>query len=62
MVSLASPTAFRYPRDARRPGAPWVAREASPPGPPRPHLLARVRDALRARHYGRSATWRTDEW
>jgi integron integrase len=33
--------------------APWIAREASPPPPPRPSLLDRVREAIRTRHYSR---------
>lgn len=33
--------------------APLILREASPPLPPRPRLLDRVRDAIRTRHYSR---------
>src|ERR671919_2575715 len=33
--------------------APWILREASPPPPPRPRLLDRVRAAIRTRHYSR---------
>jgi hypothetical protein len=38
-------------------GFPFSAHESSPPGPPRPRLLDRVRAALRIRHYSR----RTEE-
>ena len=37
--------------------APWACRESGPPEPPKPRLLDRVRQALRARHLGR----RTEE-
>ena len=37
--------------------APWACRESDPPEPPKPRLLDRVRQALRARHLSR----RTEE-
>ncbi len=37
--------------------APWACRESGPPEPPKPRLLDRVRQALRARHLSR----RTEE-
>ena len=37
--------------------APWACRESDPPEPPKPRLLDRVRQALRARHMSR----RTEE-
>jgi hypothetical protein len=37
--------------------APWGCRESGPPEPPKPRLLHRVRQALRARHLSR----RTEE-
>ena len=33
--------------------APWIVCETSPPSPPRPRLLDRVRQAIRTRHYSR---------
>ena len=36
---------------------PWASRESGPPEPPKPRLLDRVRQALRARHLSR----RTEE-
>ena len=36
-----------FPSARRR----WLAREAGPPGPPKPRLLDRVRGTLRARHF-----------
>src|SRR5262245_14292677 len=34
-------------------GPPLAVHEAGPPGPPKPRLLDRVREAIRARHYSR---------
>jgi integron integrase len=45
---LTYPTASEIPRDAW-----WVLREPAPDGPPKPKLLDRVRQTLRARHYSR---------
>ena len=51
MVALQSSRPVRY---AARTGEPlasiFVARETGPGGPPKPRLLDRVRDAIRARH------------
>src|SRR3989454_3569569 len=49
-VSRSTATGRLYPVPAF---APWIAREASTPPPPRPRLLDRVREAIRARHYSR---------
>jgi hypothetical protein len=46
-----------YPTVTTGAQAPWLGREARPPGPPAPRLLDRVRVALRARHFSR----RTEE-
>ena len=54
MVALQSSGPVRY---AARTGEPlasiFVARETGPGGPPKPRLLDRVREAIRARHYSR---------
>ena len=49
MVLLRSLRPLAYVADARV----LVAREATPPAPPRPRLLDRVRHAIRARHLSR---------
>src|SRR5206468_9348137 len=49
-VSRSTATSLRYPAAAF---APWIVREPGPPAPPRPRLLDRVREAIRARHYSR---------
>ena len=49
-VRRSTATGLLYPVPAF---APWIAREASPPPPPRPRLLDRVREAIRTRYYSR---------
>src|SRR5438552_5771839 len=49
-VSRSTATSLRYAAAAF---APWIVREPGPPAPPRPRLLDRVREAIRARHYSR---------
>jgi integrase len=49
-VSRSTATGLLYPVPAF---APWIMCEASPPSPPRPRLLDRVRDVIRTRHYSR---------
>ncbi len=48
----ASVSYAAFPEGSRR-GSAFTVLESSPPGPGRPRLLDRVREALRARHYSR---------
>jgi hypothetical protein len=50
VVSRSTATGLLYAATAC---APWIVREASPPGPRPPRLLDRVREAIRSRHYSR---------
>jgi hypothetical protein len=54
MVVLQSGGPVRYAAAAGAPlAAPFVACETGPGEPPKPRLLDRVREAIRARHYSR---------
>ncbi|MBI4610133.1 MAG: integron integrase [Candidatus Rokubacteria bacterium] len=59
MISVRTSPPFSYAAlgECHRPGSIYVFHETAPPGPPKPRLLDRVRQALRTRHYSR----RTEE-
>jgi hypothetical protein len=46
-------TCVSYPALSPHAQTLWVARETGPADSPRPRLLDRVREAIRARHYSR---------
>lgn len=48
-----APVSYAALREGRQRRSVWPVRETSPAEPPRPRLLDRVREALRARHMSR---------
>jgi len=56
-VQTSAPLSYAAVGECHRPRTMDVVHETAPPGPPKPRLLDRVREALRTRHYSR----RTEE-